>query len=333
MRHLYFLGIIAWFLCGCADSPSGPSPTTSTTTTAPSATTFNILSGETHEAVPGASFTLAGHEYETDQSGQVTIQGHIALDAYIDIDAPGYLHRQTLFRSPNGFGLALSSDERLLTLWPKTSPTGLTEAFTREMLYTCFRGGECHLIRPSPSFSGATIIPDAVLRSDASAMRTIEQAADSMTVATDRRYVIRTVLHDGMSDRMPIRLVVDPQHSTFKKPGYEDVVAFCDNEFDSYIITSSMIVFKDIEYAKGTITLHELGHTLGLFHTSSYRDVMCGLVRPWAGRANEFTPRERLLINLMLTRRPGNLFPDNDRWAQTQWSARGQGASGHYIVF
>lgn len=60
------------------------------------------------------------------------------------------------------------------------------------------------------------------------------------------------------------------------------------------------------------VALHELGHTFGLRHTQDQHDLMC----PGSG-IRAFSPKERLVIRLMLQRRPGNTFPDTDacRWS------------------
>jgi hypothetical protein len=56
---------------------------------------------------------------------------------------------------------------------------------------------------------------------------------------------------------------------------------------------------------------HELGHALGLQHSTVPADVMyfrCGSRASYA-----FTANERRTIRLLLQRPPGNQFPDNDR--------------------
>jgi hypothetical protein len=55
--------------------------------------------------------------------------------------------------------------------------------------------------------------------------------------------------------------------------------------------------------------LHELGHTLGLHHSSDGRDVMS--IRDRTTEA--YSARERATMRLMLLRPAGNHFPDNDR--------------------
>jgi hypothetical protein len=56
---------------------------------------------------------------------------------------------------------------------------------------------------------------------------------------------------------------------------------------------------------------HELGHTLGLQHSPRDREVMFRFFG--ARRSTRFGSREALMLRLMLERRAGNRFPDNDR--------------------
>jgi hypothetical protein len=67
----------------------------------------------------------------------------------------------------------------------------------------------------------------------------------------------------------------------------------------------------------GTMT-HELGHAFGLRHSSDDRDLMCPMYR--SSRSIAPTPRETLAMSLLVQRRAGTVWPDNDR--NVQASAR-----------
>jgi hypothetical protein len=56
---------------------------------------------------------------------------------------------------------------------------------------------------------------------------------------------------------------------------------------------------------------HELVHTFGLRHSADPRDLMHGMFRP--SRSTAPTPREELAMSLLLQRRPGTAWPDDDR--------------------
>jgi hypothetical protein len=60
------------------------------------------------------------------------------------------------------------------------------------------------------------------------------------------------------------------------------------------------------------LSVHELGHTFGLRHSSTATDVM----RAFGRRTQRLSERERLVMALMLQRPAGNRFPDNDRLAR-----------------
>jgi hypothetical protein len=78
---------------------------------------------------------------------------------------------------------------------------------------------------------------------------------------------------------------------------------------------------------RNEVALHEMGHTLGLQHTT--RDAaMCGNVSSVGPcsvgvQRDRFRAWEELLIRLLFQRLVGNRFPDNDRGVSDQ-RARGQ---------
>ncbi len=314
------------FACG-DDSPTSPARQVATTTI-PGTATLVIESGETNQAIPGASVTIAGQKYETDENGRVTTKGTPARRSNIDIVAPGYLDRQTLFRDPNDLGFTQNSGEHRFTLWPATSPTGLDGTFTRTLLYTR-SDGQVPLYRMRPQFQGARIVPEDALRRDERAMRSIREAAASMADVTGMPYVIGSRSEDPSN--LLISMTVNPQDPLFNQPGYENAAAFVDIGYDWYTIANATIVFRTTEIARTSATLHELGHTLGLWHTPTRGDVMSNLPLPWSERAQEFSRRERLIIKLLFGRRPGNQFPDNDRQAKYWWGSS-SGSSGHWII-
>jgi hypothetical protein len=106
-RYVCLAGLAA-AVSSCGSSPA--SPTSTDPRSPPSsvpATRFSvqILSGSTHQPVPGAHVVVGRQEYTTDQNGSVT---PIGSSADIDIQAPGYLPRVS----------RVGQTGQNVTLWP-----------------------------------------------------------------------------------------------------------------------------------------------------------------------------------------------------------------------
>jgi hypothetical protein len=102
---------------------------------------------------------------------------------------------------------------------------------------------------------------------------------------------------------------IDPNHSTCSA-GTEPLRAAVNLTFRNGDISGGRLVYCTVEAARSSrLVLHELGHTFGLYHSSSQADVMyCS-----SGRPLDLSPRERLVMSLMQERRSGNMWPDSDR--------------------
>jgi hypothetical protein len=76
-------------------------------------------------------------------------------------------------------------------------------------------------------------------------------------------------------------------------------------------IYAGRIVFCTPAAARDGTVIHEVGHTFGLGHSPDADEVMHAfkLLR----QPDAFGAREALVMRLMLQRRGGNRFPDNDR--------------------
>jgi hypothetical protein len=242
---------------------------------------------------------VAGQTLVADQAGQVTTPVGTAAGALIDIVAPGFLDRQTLLRPA----------EPRTTLWPVSSPSGLDPDFSSTLVYS---SAGC----PTQS------APTEVLRRHASSTSTVlvaglqDGAADANHAEAIRRLnaatggIPRYVFSaDASGSGIVFSPRIDPTAATCTG-GSEPLRAATTVTLRDGVISGGTMTYCTLAAARDPgLVLHELGHTYGLFHSSSVSDVM------WctAGRPADFSPREVLAMGLMRQRRPGNRWPDNDR--------------------
>ncbi len=286
----------------CAVSCGGGSSTVAPSSSIPApSVSLSIVSGETGTPVGGARFLIAGQTLVADQAGQVATPAGTADGALVDIVAAGFLDRQTVLRST----------EPRITLWPSSSPSGLDPDFSSTLVYS---SAGC----PTQS------APTQVLRRHATSTRTVvvvslrDEAADAALSEAIRRLNSATGGVPGyvLSANPPgsgvvFAVQVDPAAATCTA-GSEPLRAGTTVNLSDGVIVGGNMTFCTLAAARDLrLVLHELGHTYGLFHSSSVSDVM------WctAGRPADYAPREVLAMGLMRQRRVGNRWPDNDRSA------------------
>ncbi len=298
-----------WSLIGCEDrvtSPSGDGLTTATPAVSfPPGTTFSVVSGETGVPIV-ARFVVGGEELLSNDNGEVTINREARFSSPVDIVAAGYLDRNTIFKQ----------GEFRYTLWPKTSLSGLTERSTAELVYTNAGLGTDAITGKEPLRRWRDELSQIDVIFGVGFDRTNEQQIDTQVEAVAE---FNGVLPEGVLYAPPrfVSRPIRPYVDLRIQPDYPSCV---ESNFAALVIVGSfeytlarIIYCSQSAASNKTIALHELGHTVGLQHSSSERDIMRA-----PPRVNSFHARENLLLSLMYQRRGGNLFPDNDRGSDRQ---------------
>jgi hypothetical protein len=299
--------------CSRGGSPSAPSP--GAIPAAPAAitagTVLSLTSGETGAPVAGAAVSVGGSVYAADARGEVTLRMATGPGALVDIAGVDYLDRQTLLRS---------SDSTHYTLWPRQSPTGLDEAYTRMLVYTAdsTAPGGAPLQRLRLGTTQVVVVPSPALRADPEAERVLNAAFDELGRAAGDLVAYHEASVAPIQG-VAVETRVEPGNSVCTETATTRVRGATTVFLNDGEIERAEIVFCATEDARDLVAVtHELGHTLGLRHSPDPEELMAAVVHP--RQTTSFSPRERLTIHLLMQRRGGTRFPDNDR--QTQGLAR-----------
>ncbi len=317
-----FVAAASIFALGCG--VSGPTPTDPSVPSVSSGTVVSLRSSETDQPVAGAVISLSGQSqagvfssvYTSNAAGQFALDRTVLLSSspLLEVTAPGFVVRSTILRS----------DETTMSLWPASSPTGLDEAFSSTIAYSAsacptVNTGQSALRRVGSSVSVVQVSFGPSIQ-DPAAEAAHQQAIVRLnaTLAGTPRYEFTGAPTGGV---VSFVAEIDPNHSTCTA-GSEPLRAATELIFANGNISGGRLVYCTIAAARSAgLVLHELGHTVGLYHSSSTTDVMyCS-----TGRPGEFSARERLVMKLIRQRRSGNRWPDNDRQVTAPLTLRARG--------
>lgn len=299
-----------WILAGCNSSSPTASTATSVDVTSPAGplapaaagsleagTVLSFVSAETSVPAAGVEIAIGALRYRTDSAGEVRLSENVTLPASVEATSGRYLLRETVIRS---------GQELRLSLWPRNSPTGLDEDLTRRLVYTEATGGTpgaLRLRRPNPAGGRVSVVPSAALDGDPEAIQAHRDAAEALTRATEG--AVTFVVESTPSSPTVIQTLIDGND-----PAMRNHAALAYRHIDGSVISGGRIVFVSMEVARLTaVVTHELAHTFGLEHSPDPGDLM----HPVVTGPKSMSRRETLAMGLMLQRRPGNRFPDNDR--------------------
>jgi hypothetical protein len=279
-------------------------------------TVITVKSGETEAPVAGASIRIealtsggrVSQAYTTDSGGRFTVSRDFPLSSTptLDIQAAGFLDRATLVRV----------GETSFTLWPRQSVTGLDEQFSSTVVYSSSgcpaQTTGASILRRFPSSVQEVRVAFGTSLQDQVAEAAHAIAITRLNAALSGSF--RFVASPGASGDNVFTAEVNPAHSTCTA-GPEAFRAATNLTLRNGEIAGGRLTYCTVEAARSvTLVLHELGHAVGLYHSSSQSDVMYCT----SGRPADYTARERLALRLARQRRPGNQWPDNDRQVTTQ---------------
>ena len=233
----------------------------------------------------------------------MVLKGSFASGSPIDVLGQAFLDRRTVLRA---------ASETTFELWPRSSPTGLTEDFTFEVVYTSAVSGEPRsMMRIFPEVREVYVVPNERIGRDPRAMRVVATAAASIGEITGG--AIEFIVAEGSTPAgaVVIDLIIDPEDTAAN-----DAVALARRRMRGRSIVGGTVIYESIETARSSTTLHELGHMFGIGHSSGSRDVMN--TRRNRSQVDRFSTREALVMSLMLKRPSGNEMPDSDRGVSGQ---------------
>jgi hypothetical protein len=284
-------------------SPTYPAPVIATPAGLPGTSSFLVVDGDTGQPVSGARVTFEGVVNLSDGAGRVDLSGSPSAGTLLEISATGYLDRRTSLAVATG-----SEDPATYSLWPATTLAGLDENVTEELVYTGFAEdavpGSVPLIRPPGSASIRVVLPPD-LRDDVRAQRTVQDSIDAIRAATAGGLDIE-LADEATPDEVRWLIQIDPDSVP------SDLRGTVQRYFKGYAITGADLRFRTVSNLTqdGRLLTHFMGVAFGLGPSPSADDRMYS---KWASRRrNDFSDKEAQVMRMMLQRRAGNRFPDDD---------------------
>jgi hypothetical protein len=293
------VGVAAIAACG-GSQPSAPSAPPTPDTSVSAGTTLSVASGETGQPIAGAHVVVSGRPYDTNSAGQVTLAERVPYGTLVDVTAPDFLDRQTLLRK-NG--------ARQFVLWPRSTPWGLNESYTAELIYTYGSAdpppvGSSPLERIRPGTKEAVVVVTDEIRQNDRVNEAHQIAVGHLNVALAGK--ITYVL----SPTKPTTGVIFEARLDPADPVCADrVLAYSLMSYQSGEIVGGQVVYCRLDQADAALVTHELGHTTGLNHSPDTSDVMYAFLR----HVEFFSRAETLSLGMLFERPAGNRFQDNDR--------------------
>ena len=287
-------------LSTCGGSPAAPTTTPVIVPTPPPVRLVAIASASTGQPLAGATVTSQGSSAFTDASGQAPLPATSALGSPLDVSAAGFLDRKTTVQAATHF------------LWPKTLSSGANEAYTAHLAYTSTADGAVEgaapLRRVVPGFSTVSVYMPPEIRSDAFEKAATE-AIGWINQATQGTPQYRLVFEKPAGTQVIFEFSIDGTPSTCGAAIAYFVTSLVSSANPNELYAGN-INFCDVKWTRDvSVIAHELGHSLGLYHSNRRVDLM----NPVAVGHQMFTGEEQLVVFLAKQRRGGNRYPDTDR--------------------
>lgn len=297
--------LMAPLSCG-GSGGSLSSPTVVPAPAAPSGPTVVVLSGLTGLPLGGVPVVSPGGPSTTDAGGKAILPAASQTGSPMDVSVPAYFDRQTTVKT------ALDR----IFLWPRVFAQGADESFTSRLLYTGTAEGSVEgaapLRRVVPGLSTAWVFLPPEIRTDAR-VQVLQTAIAEINAATQGLPTYQLTFDRPTGNQIVFDVAIDGTQSTCAGL----IIAFFRitlvSSTNSSEIYGGLLNFCASKWAEDvSVTTHELGHSLGLYHSGRSVDLMY----PTAVNHGGFTGEEKLAVFLGLQRRGGNRFPDTDRPTQ-----------------